>query len=123
MDLGTCREKDILITTGNYEEIKDFKEIKFKISYFADFKRNEDKSKEEPKKQAEIIEVQIPQKDKKGSDEELKISQSEIDKIPKKELPPFNDPLTIKDANGSTYIENNANFQKTFKKGSSRLML
>ena len=25
LDLGTCREKDILITTGDYEEIKDFK--------------------------------------------------------------------------------------------------
>ena len=27
IDLGTCRENDILITTGDYEEIKDFKEI------------------------------------------------------------------------------------------------
>ena len=30
------REKDILITTGDYEEIKDFKEIKFKTAYFLD---------------------------------------------------------------------------------------
>lgn len=45
MDLGTCRENDILITTGDYEEIKDFKEIKFKKNYFPSLKK-EDKGME-----------------------------------------------------------------------------
>lgn len=45
IDLGTCRENDILITTGDYEEIKDFKEIKFKKNYFSSLKK-EDKGTE-----------------------------------------------------------------------------
>ena len=45
IDLGTCRENDILITTGDYEEIKDFKEIKFKKNYFSSLKE-EDKGTE-----------------------------------------------------------------------------
>ena len=118
LDLGTCREKDILITTGDYEEIKDFKEIKFKTAYFVDF----DKDKSSVNSESEPV---LGNGNEQG--EEEMIATREDFKEKKEDLPPFNSPLTIQDtkANSTTFIENEIDFQKKakIKKESSRLML
>ena len=118
LDLGTCREKDILITTGDYEEIKDFKEIKFKTAYFVDF----DKDKSSVDSESEPV---LGNGNEQGGEE--MIATREDFKEKKEDLPPFNSPLTIQDtkANSTTFIENEIDFQKKakIKKESSRLML
>lgn len=118
LDLGTCREKDILITTGDYEEIKDFKEIKFKISYFADSNENKAPNDFEP-------EPILGDGNDQGGEE--MVATREDFKEKKEDLPPFNSPLTVQDmkANATTFIENEIDFQKKakIKKESSRLMI
>lgn len=120
LDLGTCREKDILITTGDYEEIKDFKEIKFKTDYFVDFNKNKPSTEPEPESEPALG-------DGNNQGEEEMIATREDFKEKKEDLPPFNSPLTVQDvkANSTTFVENEIDFQKKakIKKESSRLML
>ena len=120
LDLGTCREKDILITTGDYEEIKDFKEIKFKTAYFIDSNKNKSSADSDSESEPVLGD---------GNDQEGEemIATREDFKEKKEDLPPFNSPLTVQDtkANSTTFIENKIDFQKKakIKKESSRLML
>lgn len=126
LDLGTCREKDILITTGDYEEIKDFKEIKFKTAYFLDTEKL--KNSVEGSDETELApEIGLGNEEQENEDmevnEEVIVAREDF-KEPKEELPPFNSPLTITSAESSTYIENEIDFQKKpkIKKVSSRLL-
>ena len=120
------REKDILITTGDYEEIKDFKEIKFKTAYFLDTEKLKN-SVEESDETELTPEIGLGNEEQENENmevnEEMIVTREDF-KEPKEELPPFNSPLTITSAESSTYIENEIDFQKKpkIKKVSSRLL-
>ena len=72
IDLGTCREEDILITTGYYEPIKDFNMIIYNYS----------QKKQEPKKE-EVVKTELVKETKDVDEVNEETPPFEIDEIPK----------------------------------------
>ena len=110
IDLGTCREQDILITNGFYEIIEDFEVIKYNYTgtyEIPDFIKSEEIKQQEKNKEIEEIE----EKEKESENMVIKIEDI---KEPIEELPPFSGPVNIidKTSGESTYIENPIDFQE-----------
>ena len=116
IDLGTCREQDILITNGFYEIIEDFEVIKYNYTgtyEIPDFIKSEEIKQQENNKE-------IEEKEKESENMVIKIEDI---KEPIEELPPFSGPVNIidKTSGESTYIENPIDFQeKAVKKKSNK---
>ena len=116
IDLGTCREQDILITNGFYEIIEDFELIKYNYTgtyEIPDFIKSEEIKQQENNKE-------IEEKEKESENMVIKIEDI---KEPIEELPPFSGPVNIidKTSGESTYIENPIDFQeKAVKKKSNK---
>lgn len=72
IDLGTCREEDILITTCYYEPIKDFNMIIYNYS----------QKKQEPKKE-EVVKTDLVKETKEVDEANEETPPFEIDEMPK----------------------------------------
>lgn len=72
IDLGTCREEDILITTGYYEPIKDFNMIIYNYS----------QKKQEPKKE-EVVKTELVKETKEVDEINEETPPFEINEMPK----------------------------------------